>query len=70
MILTDDEVVIVTKRSRRSAQARMLRAMGIEHKERPGECPAVLRAHVEHLLGSKTPATVERSLEPDWDAVT
>jgi hypothetical protein len=29
----------------------------------------VLRSHVEHLLGGKTPAKVERSDEPDWCAV-
>jgi hypothetical protein len=47
----------------------MLRAMGIEHIARPGESPAVLRSHVEHLLGGATPAKVSREVEPDWSAV-
>lgn len=69
MLLDDDEVRELTKRKRPHAQVARLRALGIEHKPRPGECPAVLRSHVEHLLGGKTPAKVARSDEPEWGAV-
>lgn len=70
MFLTDAEIVALTKRSRPHAQVARLRAMGIDHKPRPGDCPAVLRAHVEHLLGGKTPTKMGIVLpEPDWSAI-
>ena len=44
MLLTDEEVVALTKRTRPHAQVRRLRELGIEHLPRSGETPAVLRA--------------------------
>ena len=67
--LTPDELIELTRKRRHDAQARMLRAMGIEHRARPGECPAVLRSHVEHLLGGVAPAKVAKQTEPDWSAI-
>ena len=67
--LTPDELIELTRKRRHDAQVRMLRTMGIEHIARPGECPAVLRSHVEHLLGAAPPAKVYRDDEPDWSAV-
>ena len=51
MFLDDDEVVSLTQRTRRSAQSRVLSFMGIEHRRRPDGSIAVLRAHVERMLG-------------------
>lgn len=68
MLLDDDEIEALTKRVRPHAQVRRLRELGIEHKPRPGDCPAVLRSHVEHLLGGKTPAKVTDS-EPVWGPI-
>jgi hypothetical protein len=47
----------------------VLRAMCIEHKQRPDGSLVVLRAHVEHLLGGRTPDRVRKEQEPDWDAI-
>ena len=67
--LTPEELIELTRKRRHDAQARMLRAMGIEHIARPGESPAVLRSHVEHLLGASPPVKVSGLDEPDWSAV-
>ena len=51
MFLDDDELVSLTQRTRRPAQSRVLSFMGIEHRRRPDGSIAVLRAHVERMLG-------------------
>lgn len=70
MFLTDDEIADLTQRRRRDAQARVLSFMGIEHKRRPDGSLAVLRQHVEVVLGG---AQAGRSMqlypEPDWKAI-
>jgi hypothetical protein len=69
MLLTDTEIVDLTRRTRHGAQAIVLRAMCIQHKQRPDGSLVVLRAHVEHLLGGTAPAKVNKKPEPDWDAI-
>lgn len=69
LTLTPDEVKDLTGRTRRPAQVKVLRHMGIEHRVRPDGSVAVLRAHVETLLGSQHGATVRREVEPDWSAL-
>ena len=69
MLLNDAEIADLTHRTRHRAQAVVLRAMGIEHKQRPDGSLVVLRAHVEHLLGGTTPAKVSKAQEPDWDSI-
>lgn len=51
MFLTPEELVELTHRTRYGAQVRMLRAMGIEHRQRADGSVVVVRAHVEQLLG-------------------
>ena len=68
MFLTDQEIAELTRRRWHRAQVKILRAIGIEHKQRPDGSIVVLRSHVEHLLGGKLPAKVDRATEPNWDA--
>jgi hypothetical protein len=75
MFLTDNELTALTncrhrQRLRRyQAQAEVLRAMGIEHKQRPDGSIVVLRSHVENLLGGSAKTKQQTELEPNWDRV-
>lgn len=70
MFLTEQQVEALTHRTRRDAQVRALRFMGIEHKKRPDGSVAVLRSHVEWILGDgAVAAKVEKETEPDWSAI-
>lgn len=69
MFLTDDEIADLTRRTQHPAQARVLRAMGIEHRQRPDGSLAVLRAHVVQLLGCGGEDKMPAPDEPDWEAV-
>jgi len=69
MLLTEQQVAELTGRTRRSAQVRVLRYMAIEHKIRPDGSVAVLRAHVDKLLGGQIFDVVKKPSEPDWSAV-
>ena len=71
MFLTDDEIVQLTKRTRRASQRMVLASMGIEHRPRPDGSLVVLRSHVEKLLDSALANAKMRSVrnEPDWSKV-
>lgn len=71
MFLSDEELHELTKRTRRGAQARALRAMGIEHRVRGDGSVVVLRAHVEQVFGVALPKSTKPkpSAEPDWSAI-
>lgn len=66
LFLTTDELRDLTGRTRRDAQASALRYMGIEHKIRPDGSVAVLRAHVEKLMGGENTASAPKDKEPNW----
>lgn len=51
MFLTDDELFELTKKQRHPAQARALTAMGVTYRHRADGSLAVLKAHVEAVLG-------------------
>lgn len=71
MFLTDEQIVELTKRTRRASQRKVLTAMGIEHRPRPDGSLVVLRSHVEKLLDSalaNAKITVKNN-EPDWSKV-
>lgn len=71
MFLTDDEVHDLTKRSRPSAQSRALKSMGIEHKIRPDGSIAVLRSHVERVMGEgATSGKPPRKTQPNLSLVS
>lgn len=68
MICTPAELYEITHRIRPSAQARMLRAMGIAFIPRCDGTVVVLRSHVEHLLGGAKGTTI-KTTEPNWKAL-
>lgn len=67
--LEPDEVVQLTGKVRRSAQAAALQMMAIEHKVRPDGSIAVLRSHVEKVFGGNVSPKTERKIEPNWSAI-
>lgn len=69
MILTQTELVELTGRRFKSAQVRVLRFMGIEHKIRPDGSVAVLRAHVDQIMGAHDNARRPVEVEPNWSAM-
>lgn len=70
MILTDTELADLTGRRRKDAQVRVLRFMGIEHRIRPNGSVAVLKAHVEQVLGISYETERRRAeVEPNWGAI-
>lgn len=68
LCLSPEELEEITGKERSAAQARALRAMGIEHRVRPDGTALVLRAHVEHLLNPGGKARV-KNREPNWSAL-
>jgi len=70
MFLDDDELRSMTKRVQRAAQVKVLRGMGIEHRQRPDGTLAVLRIHVEKVFGAAPAGTRKsKAKEPDWRAL-
>lgn len=68
-LLSPAELAELTGRSRRDAQARALRGMGIEHKVRPDGTVAVLRAHAEQVLAGGAGGVRMRKTEPDFSGI-
>lgn len=69
MILTHAELVELTGRRVKTAQVRVLRFMGIEHKLRPDGSVAVLRAHVDQTMGAHENIRRPVEVEPNWSAM-
>ncbi|MES2126688.1 MAG: DUF4224 domain-containing protein [Pseudomonadota bacterium] len=70
MFLTQDDLRELTNRIHHSKQALVLRSMGIEHRIRPDGTVAVLRQHVEQVLGVVTESRKKAAAaEPDWGAL-
>lgn len=70
MFLTGEELAALTHRQRSPSQGKVLNFMGIEHRRRPDGSIAVLRAHVERMMGEG--ATMKKPLkktEPRFDLV-
>jgi hypothetical protein len=66
IVLTEQELIELTKKERPSAQARVLDFMGIRYKPRPDRSLAVLRIHVE-TDGGRAPGAklgIEPVLQP------
>lgn len=70
MILTPEELVSLTGRRRSHAQARVLRHMGVEFRQRPDGSLAVARAHIETVLGVVPASTKVKDFELDLSAVS
>lgn len=70
MFLTPEELIELTGKQRKPAQARVLTLMGIEHRLRPDGSVAVLRAHVEKLFGGASVAQkAKKETGPNWAAL-
>lgn len=67
--LTDSEIKDLTRRTRRDAQVRVLRFMGIAHRLRPDGTVAVLRGHVEMEMGGTSRDRPVVNVEPNWAAI-
>lgn len=69
MFLSKQEIEVLTGRTRRDAQIRILRFMGIEHRVRPDGSVAVSRAHVECVMGGTIAVTnnSKHKQEPNWE---
>lgn len=71
IVLTKHEVEALTGRHRKDAQIKALRFMGIEHRVRPDGTVAVLKAHIDQILGATSPVARQRisRSEPNWAAL-
>lgn len=70
IVLTKDEIEALTGRHRRDAQIKALRFMGIEHRVRPDGTVAVLKAHIDLVLGGNiSRSSKTRRSEPNWAAL-
>ncbi len=71
IVLTQDEVQSLTGRHRKDAQVKALRFMVIEHRVRPDGSVAVLKAHIEQILGATNQSPRQRNIrsEPNWAAL-
>ncbi|PKO70693.1 MAG: hypothetical protein CVU22_00915 [Betaproteobacteria bacterium HGW-Betaproteobacteria-16] len=65
------EIHSLTARTRRHAQVKVLRSMGIEHKVRPDGGIAVLRAHIAKVFDGGADAAPRHRTEasPNWLAI-
>ena len=63
MFLDSGEIRELTNRIQHASQAKVLRAMGIEHRARPDGSIAVLRAHVEQVFGARSTDDKPRKLK-------
>jgi hypothetical protein len=70
LFLTHEQLIIVTHKKSKPAQARALKAMAIEHIIRPDGSPLVLCEHVEHVLGAPDTEKEKKNYEPNWKAIT
>lgn len=64
MFLTEAEIIELTGKRRHSAQVRVLRTLGVEHKVRPDGSIVASRAHVDSVLGVRTPKSKMKAWEP------
>lgn len=69
-VLGHDEISDLTGRVQHAAQAKVLNAMGIEHRTRPDGSIAVLRTHAEEVMSGGGQATRKKK-EPqlNWSGV-
>lgn len=68
MILTEDDLVLLTGKQQHRAQRRILDALGVTSRVRPDGSLVVLCAHVEEVLGLSSGGKVPKLPEPNWEA--
>ncbi|MFC3457200.1 MULTISPECIES: DUF4224 domain-containing protein [Massilia] len=70
MFLSADEISSMTERVQRAAQAKVLRSMGIEFRQRPDGSLAIARAHVEKMFGCAADKHKKtREFTPNWNSL-
>lgn len=69
MFLSAVEIRELTGRVHSISQLKVLRSMGIEHRPRPDASIAVLRQHVEEILGARLDNKTRKVREPNWEAI-
>lgn len=70
MILSHQELIELTGRSRKDAQVCALRFMGIEHRLRPDGSVVVSRSHVERILSGQAADRLNKKIiEPNWSSI-
>lgn len=70
MFLSSDEIHSMTERVQRRAQAKMLRSMGIEFRQRADGSLAVLRRHVEKVFGAGAEQKSKtKDFQPNWEGI-
>lgn len=71
LFLSDDELIALTGKQRKSAQIRALGMLGIAHVVRADGAPVVLRAHIEMIMGGTetTTAKAKKKPTPNWSAL-
>ena len=67
--LSKQEIADLTDRVQRAAQVKVLRFMGIEHRQRPDGTLVVLREHVRNTLGASPRTRSTPTVQPNWDAI-
>jgi hypothetical protein len=68
--LSFEEIQALTQRKVRTAQVRVLKAMGIEHRVRPDGSVAILRAHITKVFDGSTETKKQtKQVEPNWEAI-
>lgn len=68
--LSYEEIQALTQRKVRSAQVRVLKAMGIEHRVRPDGSVAILRAHITKVFDGLVESKKQtKHAEPNWEAM-
>lgn len=69
-VLGHDEISDLTGRVQHAAQAKVLNAMGIEHRTRPDGSIAVLRTHAEEVMsGGGKVARKKREPQINWSGI-
>jgi hypothetical protein len=70
MFLSEEEIREMTQRIKRSAQAKMLRSLGIVFKIRADGSLLVLRSHVEKEMGDAPAGKAkQKDYQPNWSGI-
>ena len=70
LILSDDEIKVLTRRHHRRLQSIALSSMGIEHKRRPDGSIVVLREHANRVLCNEQAQRAPKKSGPRLELVT
>lgn len=71
LVLSDIEVIELTRKRRPAAQVRALRHLGINHKQRADGSVMIARSHFDGLFGEATSSIMlAKRTEPDWSKVS